>query len=87
MCSLLNRFGYPRHPSATAWEYAHQIRNKFGGELDHLSAAVDAITTDFVEFRYSEHELTPERRKAIADTLASLDRDLRVARRQKLLSQ
>ena len=87
MCELLARFGYPRHPSATPWEYAAWLGGIFRPDLKNLSAAVDSVTADFVEYRYAGRELSPEKVSAAARMLRTLPPHLRAARRQKLLPQ
>ncbi len=87
MCRLLARFGFPRHPAATPREYAAELGYLFLPQLGHLSAAVDSLTHDFIEYRYASRELPAERATAMVNTLQSLSRYLKIARRQKLLPQ
>ena len=87
MCRLLARFGFPRHPAATPREYAAELGYLFLPQLGHLSAAVDSLTHDFIEYRYASRQLPAERTAAMVNTLQTLSRYLKIARRQKLLPQ
>lgn len=87
MCDLLSRFGYPRHPSTTPEEYASYLRKIFSSATESAAVAVDTITANFVESRYSTHELPSERINASADALSLLTSSLKTAKRRKLLPQ
>ncbi len=87
MCSVLARAGYPRHPTATPWEYAKKLEPLFGENLAELHTAVDAITADFVEFRYSPREPSQDRLAAMSRAVQDLGRSLNAARKRNLLPQ
>lgn len=87
MCRDLARAGYPRHPSATPWEYAERIEPLFAENLAELASAVDEITACFVEFRYSPREPSQDRLAAMSRAVQNLGRSLSTARKQNLLPQ
>jgi len=87
MCEFMARAGYPRPPSATPWEYAFEVDRLFRHDLEHVSSAVDTVTADFVEFRYSVREAPPERILAMSSAVGSLIRHVRHAGRRRLLPQ
>lgn len=87
MCDILNRAGYPRHPSMTPWEYAGSLNNLFRPNLEELSSTVDAITTNFVEFRYSPREPSPDALASMSRAVQDMARSLKLAKKQNLLPQ
>lgn len=87
MCDILGRAGYPRQPSSTPWEYVRRLDDIFGQGLEELSQAVDAITADFVEFRYSPREPSPDRLSDMSRSVQSLAKSIKLARKQNLLAQ
>lgn len=48
--------GLPRHPAQTAGEYAQQVKN-WMPEEEGVQAALQALTDDFLEARYSAHQI------------------------------
>ncbi len=87
MCDLLARVGYPKKPSTTPIEFADQVTINMGADLKELSAAVDAVTADLVEFRYSPREPSADRVAAMAQTINEIGRILKTARKANLLPQ
>jgi transglutaminase-like putative cysteine protease len=85
MCAMLARAGYPRHPSTTPWEYSSVLAHLFTQDLVQLSTAVDAITADFVQFRYSSREPSPDGLAAMSSAVQSLARTLKMAKKRNLL--
>ena len=85
MCELLALFGYPRHPASTPSEYAEELGQLFRAGLGHLSETVNLMTDDFLEARYAERELPDERVEVFTAALDNLRRDLKAARKHKLL--
>ena len=85
MCAILAKAGYPRRPSMTPWEYAVGFGDLFPQNLAELSSAVDAITADFVQFRYSSREPSPDGLAAMSSAVQRLARSLKTAKRRNLL--
>lgn len=80
MCDAMARAGYPRRHSTTPWEYRSQLGAVLG-ETTPIPLAVDTITSDFVEFRYSPREATPDRIAAMTASVRMLARLLKDAGR------
>jgi len=85
MCEIMARSGYPRYPSTTPWEYSERVAALFAPQLEPISATLDTITSDFVEFRYSTRQAPPDRIAAMSDSIRALARSLKDAGRKKLL--
>lgn len=81
MCRVLARYGYPRYPAMTPLEYARNLKSEIRNPLE----AVDFLTAGFVEFRYSDRAAPPEIIQAMKAGLQALARDLKNAKRRKLL--
>lgn len=85
MCMLLARFGYPKPLSATPLEYASDLDGLFSSDLRRLSSSVEAITNDFVLMRYAARDLSQNTLEANTANLNQLRRDLKDAKKDKLL--
>lgn len=48
--------GLPRHPAQTPYEYAREL----GGQVPDVEQEVAALTEEFIEARYSRHDITEE---------------------------
>jgi hypothetical protein len=49
--------GVPRKPAQTAYEYSHALKSY----LPNVAGEVASLTDEFVEARYSRHEVPAER--------------------------
>ena len=48
--------GHPRQPTQTPYEYARALES----QLPDIDQDVDGITAEFIEARYSRHDIPPE---------------------------
>lgn len=85
MCRILARYGHYRYPAMTPLEYASQTNGSIG--LSEVSEVVDFLTAGFVQFRYSNHEPTPEKIETMKSSVQALARTLNKARRERLLAR
>lgn len=65
--------GLTRQPSQTPYEYARDLQS----HLPEVEPDVAAITQEFIEARYSRHEITPEHVGLVRRCWASIKRALR----------
>lgn len=82
MCRILAGYGHPRCQAMTPLEYASRTNGSIA--VKQISETVDILTADFVEFRYSNREPTPDKIETMKNNLQALARNLRKARREKL---
>jgi hypothetical protein len=67
--------GLPRNPSQTPYEYAGRLRS----QLTEVDSDVDSITDEFVEARYSRHEISLEHANIVQQLWRRIKRAMRAA--------
>ena len=65
--------GYPRGPAQTPHEYARDLEST----VPELESDVSALTEQFIEARYSQHPITPERANVVRRAWEHIRRVLR----------
>jgi hypothetical protein len=71
--------GLPRQDGQTPYEYAHSLKANLNAENE----GVDAMTSSFIEARYSRHEIPPKEARRMEHIWENIGRLLRNIRRSR----